>query len=45
MKYKKMGLGLIAILMAALAFGAMKSHFHISRGQIIINPDIYASYI
>jgi len=44
-KYKKIGLGLIAILMTALVIGAMKSHFHISHGQIIINPDIYASYI
>ena len=45
MKYKKIGLSLIAILMATLVFGAMKFHCHISQSQIIINPDIYTAYI
>ena len=45
MKYKKMSLSLIAILMAVLVFGAIKPHLHRSHGKTLVNPDIFTPYI
>ena len=47
MKYKKLNLGLIAILTLIVVFtwDVMKSHFHPPRGKIMINPEVYSPFI